>query len=107
MPRSLFAPQLLSSASVLSGLRKLTMAKAIGRMIIHHPSRLHERITNRRTHKFNPALEKILAHRVGFRRASGQTRPRRPAIDDWFFAHELPNIPIEPAEFFLRLQKGF
>ena len=40
------------------------VAKAIYQVIIHHPDRLHERITNRWAYKFEAAFKQVAAHFV-------------------------------------------
>ena len=75
---------------------------AAGDVIIYHTGRLHVSITNSRAYELKTAPEKGFAHHIGDGCFSWDFRERRKVIDDGFVAHELADVFIKAAEFFLR-----
>ena len=64
-------------------------------MIVHHSSRLHERVTNGASDEFESELFQLLAHGVGLRRARGDFFEGGPAILDRLSADKLPQVFVE------------
>src|ERR1041385_9159909 len=76
-------------------------------MIVHHSCSLHERVTDSAAHEIEPALEKVLAHGVGFGRPRGKFFPALPTIDFLFSPDEAPDVFVKGSELLLHRQKGF
>src|ERR1043166_3594406 len=81
------------------------ITKTCRRMVIDHAHRLHERITNRRTHKTETAFFQILAHRIGLGSFCRNVFRCNPLVAFWFSADKLPNIFIEAPEFLPRSEE--
>ena len=81
----------------------LTMTITTRQMIVGHPHRLHEGVTDRRTHKLEAAHLQVFAHGVRFRCCDGQISRSRPAITNRLATNELPQISVETAKFFRHL----
>src|SRR5882724_9704129 len=70
-------------------------------MVVHHSSRLHERIADGRTDEGESALLEIFTHRVGFGGASRNSLRGLPDVDARFASDELLDVTVEGLEFFL------
>ena len=60
-----------------------------------------------RSDEVEPSLFKVFAHGIGFRRARRNLVDRAPLIHLRLPSHELPDVAVERAEFFLHTQEGF
>jgi 4-amino-4-deoxy-L-arabinose transferase-like glycosyltransferase len=79
----------------------------IDHVIVHHPGRLHHRITDRRSHELETARDQILAHRVRLSGARRHLPQRAPLVDSRTPADKSPDVFVEAAELFLRGNKCF
>src|SRR3954451_16186146 len=68
-------------------------------MIVHHPGRLHERVTDRRSDKREPTLLQILTHGIAL--LGSRRHLVRPAILHWPAADETPDVGVKRAKLFL------
>src|SRR3990172_5203468 len=78
--------------------------KAAGCVVIHHPYRLHEGITNRRADELESPFFQVFAHCIGFFCFRRYLRKKTELMTDWFTTDKLPDVFIEAAEFFLNLE---
>src|ERR1035437_6479783 len=85
--------------------RQLRVAEAARQVIVDHPRRLHEGITNRRTRKSEPALAETPTHGVALLRARRDFLQIAPLILHGAAAYEAPDVPIERAELSLYRQE--
>lgn len=75
-------------------------------MVVHHASRLHVRITDRRSHECEASLAQIFAHRIRLSAGGGiifqscEFVHNRPAV------HKSPDVAIEAFEFRLDFKKS-
>src|SRR5579871_6081381 len=72
-------------------------------MIIHHPRRLHECITDGAAHETEATLLQVLAHGIGFGRTGRGAA--LPLVLLGATAHERPDVLVEAAEFLLHFQE--
>src|SRR6478752_6567769 len=70
-------------------------------MVVHHPNRLHESVTDSRTGKLEPPPQQFLAHRVGFHRPSRNLMMSFPGVHLRGALYKLPDELVEAAEFVL------
>ena len=75
-------------------------------MVVHHPSRLHERVANCRTHECKSAAQQVLAHGVGFRRSRRHVRHSPPRAAQRMPAREPPDVGVERSELLLHFQES-
>ncbi len=75
-------------------------------MVVHHASRLHEGVANRRTGKGEPALLQVFAHGVRQGCRCGDIALDLPGILDGPAIYELPEIFVKPAKFLCHRQTG-
>jgi len=73
-------------------------------MVVHHASRLHEGVANRRTGKGEPALLQVFAHGVRQGCRCGDIAMALPGILDGLAIYKLPEIFVKPAKFFCHRQ---
>ena len=72
-------------------------------MVVNHPDRLHERITDRRPDKLESAFEQVFAERVGDLRARGN---RLAGLSfQWLAVYKPPHVFIEAAKLLLHFEK--
>ena len=96
----------MNIAGEKSRLAQLTVSKAVGRMIVDHSNRLHERITDRRTGEFEPPVFQVLTHGIGDGRVAGNVSGRLPAIGDRSAVNEGPNVLVKAADLLLDQKKS-
>src|SRR5262249_30512437 len=84
---------------------ELPVPKTVNRVIVHHPRRLHERITDGSSDEAEAALLEILAHRIGLRRAGCDIPELANGVHPRLPTHELPDIRVERASFLLHREK--
>src|SRR3989441_9190389 len=77
---------------------RMSLAEAVGTVIVNHADRLHVRIADGRADELEAALEQILAQRIGLRRLH---RDLVAAINPRPAADEAPDVGVEAAELFL------
>ena len=82
------------------------MAWTRDQVIVDHTCSLHQRVADRRTDKFESALQQVAAHRVGLGCARGYVEHAPPAILNWLAANEAPEIKVERSEFLLHSEKA-
>ena len=85
--------------------QKLRVAKAVKGMIINHPHRLHEGVTNGWPDEFESALEQIFAHRLRLARLSGDSAAGRSLVLDWLATDKVPDIGVKASEFPLHIEE--
>jgi hypothetical protein len=78
----------------------LIIPETVRSVIIHHSNSLHERVTNGWTHKPEPALAQLLAHRVRLVRRRRNLAERAEPMLDGLPANKSPDVLVERAEFF-------
>jgi hypothetical protein len=78
------------SSLALARAAEFDMSRTGHEVIVHHSRRLHQRVADCRAYKFKSTLQKIAAHRIGFRGARGHLGRGSPAILDRLSADELP-----------------
>lgn len=83
----------------------LLVSETINGVIVHHPSRLHKRVANRRADEFESARLQILAHRIRFFTCRRNIFQRFAFVVDGLAADELPNVFVERAELLLHLDE--
>src|SRR2546425_7080253 len=82
---------------------RMSLAEAVGTVIVNHADRLHVRIADGRADELEAALQQILAQRIGLRRLR---RHLVAAIDQRLSVHKAPDISVEAAELFLHREEG-
>src|SRR6185369_16298828 len=70
-------------------------------MVIHHPNRLHERVTDSRAGKFEPPPQQFPAHGVGFWCPRWNLLMAFPGVHLRDALYKLPDELVEAAEFVL------
>src|SRR5262245_21517612 len=81
------------------------MTKAVHQVIVHHANSLHERVTNRRTDKFEAPFLQISAHGFRFWRLCRYLFHRLPVIQNRHVTHKLPDEVAESLKLFLNSQE--
>src|SRR5436190_2108455 len=76
-------------------------------MVVHHASRLHQRVTDGRADEFESALNQIPAHRVGFGCARRKLSHSSTTILFRFAAEKTPEVSVEAAKLFPDREKRF
>src|SRR6266404_3744746 len=99
------APPPTQASSLLALSRQLLIPKTTHQMIVHHPGRLHQRVTNRRPHEPKSPLLQILAQRVRFHRLRRQAFVRLPRILLRPPTHKSPHVRVKRPKLFLHLQE--
>ena len=74
-------------------------------MIVRHPDRLHECVTDRGADELEAAAFQLFAHPVGLGSAGGNLLHRFPAVLDWLAVDELPDELVKRTEFVSRREK--
>src|SRR5262245_43875030 len=82
------------------------VAVAIHGVVVHHPDRLHESITDSGAHELEPAPQEVLAQRVRLLGARRDLLEGAPAVHLGLPPHEGPEIGVEGPELALDLQEG-
>src|SRR6266849_4036517 len=86
--------------------RHLAMPETTGQVVVHHPHRLHEGITDGRPYKLEASPYEFFAHSVRFGSARGNLFGSRPSIHDRRAPHKAPYECIEASEFLLDRPEG-
>ena len=70
-------------------------AKAIHRMVVDHPNRLHEGIADFGSHEGETSLLEVLAHGIGLLCRSRHVGNAPPCVPYLFAMYETPNVGVE------------
>src|SRR5439155_27262189 len=76
-------------------------------MVVHHPDRLHVRVTDRRTDKPKASTLQGLAHPVRFLGSCGDLLQGSPTASFRSTLRETPDVRVEAPELLLNDQEGF
>ena len=80
---------------------QILIPEASDKVVVDHSGRLHKCIADGRADEREPALDEILAHGIGLRRARRHISHMLPAVLQGFPAHEAPHIGVKTVEFLL------
>src|SRR5438874_2455145 len=83
----------------------LSIAEAIGRVVVDQTHGLHEGVARRRTHELEAAALQILAHESRLRRLRGYLREATPAVLDRLPANEAPEVRVQRAHLFSKPER--
>ena len=82
------------------------VAETIHRVVVDEPDRLHERVTNRRSHELESSLREVAAERVRFRRSGRNVARGSTFVHKRFSTDQTPDIRVETTKLALHAQHG-